>query len=97
VPDDASLRSYQIGSALGLAVMVAVQSAKTGAASAAGLPAVNALNVGFHAAFMGLRHGFSPVVCDGRRESRLVAFPANAAALARRVSRRWAPVGPRAK
>lgn len=45
--------SYQIGSALGLAVMVAVSSARTGAASAGGSSAADALNAGFHAAFVG--------------------------------------------
>ncbi len=45
--------SYQVGSALGLAVMVALSSAKTAAASAAGVPAPGALNVGFQMAFMG--------------------------------------------
>jgi EmrB/QacA subfamily drug resistance transporter len=45
--------SYQIGSALGLAVMVAVSAAKTATASAAGAPATGALNAGFQMAFLG--------------------------------------------
>jgi hypothetical protein len=45
--------SYQIGSAVGLAAMVAVSSAKAAAASAVGVPVLGALNTGFQAAFVG--------------------------------------------
>lgn len=45
--------SYQIGSALGLAIMVAVASAQTLQDSNNGLDSVDALNSGFHMAFIG--------------------------------------------
>jgi len=45
--------SYQIGSALGLAAMVAVASGRTAGRLAAGTQHVAALNSGFHAAFLG--------------------------------------------
>ncbi|MBC9911697.1 MFS transporter [Chitinophaga varians] len=44
--------SYQIGSALGLAVIVAISSAKTGILKTGGLTDVEALNGGFQTAFM---------------------------------------------
>lgn len=44
--------SYQIGSALGLAIMVAIASAQTLQSSDNGLDSVDALNSGFHVAFM---------------------------------------------
>jgi EmrB/QacA subfamily drug resistance transporter len=45
--------SYQIGSALGLAIMVAVASAQTLQDSNNGLDSVDAMNSGFHMAFIG--------------------------------------------
>jgi MFS family permease len=45
--------SYQIGSALGLAVMVAVASAQTLQAENNGIRSIDALNSGFHLAFIG--------------------------------------------
>jgi EmrB/QacA subfamily drug resistance transporter len=45
--------SYQIGSALGLAIMVAVSSAYTSQAENSGIAPVDALNGGFHLAFIG--------------------------------------------
>ncbi len=45
--------SYQIGSALGLAAMVAVSSAKTAAALDLGTAPLAALNTGFHGALLG--------------------------------------------
>ncbi|WP_187147617.1 MFS transporter [Candidatus Nitrososphaera gargensis] len=45
--------SYQIGSALGLAIMVAVASAQTFQAENNGIGSVEALNSGFHLAFIG--------------------------------------------
>lgn len=45
--------SYQVGSALGLAAMVAVSSAKTAAASESALATAEALNLGFQTAFVG--------------------------------------------
>jgi EmrB/QacA subfamily drug resistance transporter len=45
--------SYQIGSALGLAVMVAVASAQTLQAENNGIGSIDALNSGFHLAFIG--------------------------------------------
>jgi hypothetical protein len=44
--------SYQIGSALGLAIMVAVSSSQTETFENIGLPSVEALNGGFHIAFI---------------------------------------------
>jgi sugar phosphate permease len=45
--------SYQIGSALGLVVMVAVSAAQTLQAESGGIGALDALNTGFHTAFIG--------------------------------------------
>jgi EmrB/QacA subfamily drug resistance transporter len=45
--------SYQIGSALGLAIMVAVASAYTLQAEDSGVGSIDALNNGFHLAFIG--------------------------------------------
>jgi hypothetical protein len=45
--------SYQIGSALGLAVMVAIASAQTLQDENNGIATIDALNSGFHLAFMG--------------------------------------------
>jgi EmrB/QacA subfamily drug resistance transporter len=45
--------SYQIGSALGLAVMVALASAQTLQDGNNGIPSIDALNNGFHLAFIG--------------------------------------------
>jgi hypothetical protein len=45
--------SYQIGSALGLAAMVALSSSKTSSFLQAGTEQIRALNSGFHAAFIG--------------------------------------------
>jgi EmrB/QacA subfamily drug resistance transporter len=44
--------SYQIGSALGLAVIVAVASSQTATFEKIGLPSLEALNGGFHTAFI---------------------------------------------
>jgi EmrB/QacA subfamily drug resistance transporter len=44
--------SYQIGSALGLAIIVAIASSQTATFENIGLPAVEALNGGFHTAFI---------------------------------------------
>lgn len=44
--------SYQIGSALGLAIIVAISTAKTNSLKQAGAVDINALNEGFHAAFL---------------------------------------------
>jgi hypothetical protein len=44
--------SYQIGSALGLAIIVAIASSQTATFEDIGLPAVEALNGGFHTAFI---------------------------------------------
>ena len=44
--------SYQIGSALGLAIIVAVASSQTEALGNIGLPSIEALNGGFHTAFI---------------------------------------------
>jgi EmrB/QacA subfamily drug resistance transporter len=44
--------SYQIGSALGLAVIVAVASSQTQSLEKIGLPSLDALNGGFHTAFI---------------------------------------------
>ncbi|MDO1449224.1 MFS transporter [Rhodocytophaga aerolata] len=45
--------SYQVGSALGLAAMVALASSKTSSLLQAGSGQIEALNSGFHAAFVG--------------------------------------------
>ena len=45
--------SYQIGSALGLVVMVALSAAQTLHAESGGIGALDALNTGFHTAFIG--------------------------------------------
>lgn len=45
--------SYQIGSVLGLAIMVAVDSAYTSQAENSGTGAIEALNNGFHLVFIG--------------------------------------------
>jgi len=58
-PEDGGLASglvnttYQVGSAIGLAAMVAVAGAKTSSLAAAGIDAAAALNDGFSAAFVG--------------------------------------------
>jgi EmrB/QacA subfamily drug resistance transporter len=44
--------SYQIGSALGLAIIVAIASSQTATFENIGLPAIEALNGGFHTAFI---------------------------------------------
>jgi MFS family permease len=44
--------SYQIGSALGLAIIVAITSNQTETLESIGLPSVEALNGGFHSAFL---------------------------------------------
>jgi EmrB/QacA subfamily drug resistance transporter len=44
--------SYQIGSALGLAIMVAIASAQTLSDGNNGIPSIDALNNGFHLAFI---------------------------------------------
>jgi EmrB/QacA subfamily drug resistance transporter len=44
--------SYQIGSALGLAIIVAIASGHTAALENIGLPSIEALNGGFHSAFI---------------------------------------------
>jgi hypothetical protein len=44
--------SYQIGSALGLAIIVAIASSNTETLENIGLPSVEALNGGFHSAFI---------------------------------------------
>src|SRR5918995_939072 len=44
--------SYQIGSALGLAIMVAIASSQTETLENIGLPSIEALNGGFHSAFI---------------------------------------------
>jgi EmrB/QacA subfamily drug resistance transporter len=44
--------SYQIGSALGLAIIVAIASSQTGILGNIGLPSIEALNGGFHIAFI---------------------------------------------
>ena len=44
--------SYQIGSALGLAIIVAVASNQTETLDNIGLPSIEALNGGFHSAFI---------------------------------------------
>jgi MFS family permease len=44
--------SYQIGSALGLAIIVAIASSQTETFENIGLPSVEALNGGFHTAFI---------------------------------------------
>jgi hypothetical protein len=44
--------SYQIGSALGLAIIVAIASSQTETFEKIGLPPVEALNGGFHTAFI---------------------------------------------
>ncbi|HJS83224.1 MAG TPA: hypothetical protein VJ742_10370, partial [Nitrososphaera sp.] len=44
--------SYQIGSALGLAIIVALASAQTLHESSSGLELVDAMNSGFHIAFI---------------------------------------------
>ena len=44
--------SYQIGSALGLAIIVAIASSQTEALEEIGLPSIEALNGGFHSAFI---------------------------------------------
>jgi EmrB/QacA subfamily drug resistance transporter len=44
--------SYQIGSALGLAIIVAIASSQTETLENIGLPSVEALNGGFHSAFI---------------------------------------------
>jgi EmrB/QacA subfamily drug resistance transporter len=44
--------SYQIGSALGLAIMVAIASAQTLSDSSSGIGSIDALNNGFHLAFI---------------------------------------------
>jgi MFS family permease len=44
--------SYQIGSALGLAIIVAVASSHTETLENIGLPSIEALNGGFHSAFI---------------------------------------------
>jgi EmrB/QacA subfamily drug resistance transporter len=49
--------SYQIGSALGLAIMVAVASAYTFQAENSGISSIDALNNGFHLAFIGAAIG----------------------------------------
>lgn len=45
--------SYQIGSAIGLAIMSAVAASKTGEQLKSGIEQIAALNTGFHAAFVG--------------------------------------------
>lgn len=45
--------SYQIGSALGLAIMVAIASAQTLQAENNGIRSIDALNDGFHLVFIG--------------------------------------------
>lgn len=58
-PEDGGLASglvnttYQVGSAIGLAAMVAVAGSKTSSLVAAGADAANAMNGGFSAAFVG--------------------------------------------
>jgi EmrB/QacA subfamily drug resistance transporter len=44
--------SYQVGSALGLAIMVAIASAQTLSDSSSGIGSIDALNNGFHLAFI---------------------------------------------
>jgi hypothetical protein len=44
--------SYQIGSALGLAIIVAISSSQTETLENIGLPSIEALNGGFHTAFI---------------------------------------------
>jgi Na+-transporting NADH:ubiquinone oxidoreductase subunit NqrB len=44
--------SYQIGSALGLATIVAISSSQTETLENIGLPSIEALNGGFHYAFI---------------------------------------------
>jgi MFS family permease len=44
--------TYQIGSALGLAIMVAIASAQTLSDGNNGIPSIDALNNGFHLAFI---------------------------------------------
>jgi MFS family permease len=44
--------SYQIGSALGLAIIVAISSSQTETLENIGLPSIEALNGGFHSAFI---------------------------------------------
>lgn len=44
--------SYQVGSALGLAIIVAISAAKTNAAKAVGVADIAALNIGFQTAFL---------------------------------------------
>jgi MFS family permease len=44
--------SYQIGSALGLAIIVAISASQTETLANTGLPSIEALNVGFHYAFI---------------------------------------------
>jgi hypothetical protein len=44
--------SYQIGSALGLAIIVAIASSQTETLENIGLPSIVALNGGFHSAFI---------------------------------------------
>jgi sugar phosphate permease len=44
--------SYQVGSALGLAIMVAIASAQTLLDGNNGIPSMDALNNGFHLAFI---------------------------------------------
>jgi sugar phosphate permease len=44
--------SYQIGSALGLAIIVALASSQTETLKNIGLPSIEALNDGFHLAFV---------------------------------------------
>ena len=45
--------SYQVGSALGLAAMVALANSKASSLLQAGSEQIEALNAGFHAAFVG--------------------------------------------
>ena len=44
--------SYQVGSALGLAIIVAIVSNQTETLENIGLPSIEALNGGFHSAFI---------------------------------------------
>jgi hypothetical protein len=44
--------SYQVGSALGLAIIVAIASSQTKTLENIGLPSIEALNDGFHSAFI---------------------------------------------
>jgi hypothetical protein len=44
--------SYQVGSALGLAIIVAVASSQTETLEGIALPSIEALNDGFHSAFI---------------------------------------------